>query len=349
MTQLISAGGATFVSQPFFTESPVVIKALGLGTGKLTLQIVTVIDKTTPNGGTICKPIADTSSLLVTSSLDYPCFKLCAASPVGAVPIGGWYTVLLSADSSLSTADVSYQYVSIEQANAVPKCNGCEAPVAPPVPVTGTVTGLPCPLPASFMWNGAATTLSQFITDVKAQVAGAVYNAAQCKFTAPEGSTFPPLTVSAIVVVPPAPPNTGVLSCVPNYPVLFQGVRYGNIFALKAAIESFYSIVTVYDSATQTFTKCSGCGVMPASIAIECGCGFYLSGGSVSINAGTAQFRKVQIDPALLPLTGFYEFNDNGSNLVSLLRLTSGTQCGITFNVAVSDNSGSIVGYGAQI
>jgi hypothetical protein len=77
----------------------------------------------------------------------------------------------------------------------------CAAP--PPVPVTATVTGLPCPLPAAFVWNGVATTLSAFIADVKAQVAGAVYNAAQCKFTAPEGSTFPPLVVSAIVVVPP--------------------------------------------------------------------------------------------------------------------------------------------------
>lgn len=79
--------------------------------------------------------------------------------------------------------------------------NTCVA--APTVPVTASVTGLPCPLPAAFVWNGAQTTLSQFIADVKAQVNGAVYNAALCKFTAPEGSVFPPLAVSAVIVTPP--------------------------------------------------------------------------------------------------------------------------------------------------
>jgi hypothetical protein len=283
MTQLISAGGASFLSKPFHTTSPIVITALGLGAGKATLQLITVVDTTQPNNGTPCNPKADVSNLIVTSRTNYPCFKLCAASPIGAVPIGGWYVVSLTPDTTLATASVTYEQVSIEQANAVPKCNDCEDVVAPPAPVTAAVTGLPCPLPASFVWNGAATTLSAFIADVKAQVAGATYNAVTCTFTAPAGSAFPSLAVSAIVIVPPP-----VVYC-PSQPLLDGGFGYhiadpkdpaATVEIAPCAGDTSTDSIWVYPSAgaghTAKVTACDGVtigyGANQSNCAVACPC-----------------------------------------------------------------------------
>lgn len=159
--------------------------------------------------------------------------------------------------------------------------NVCAA--QPPVPVTGTVTGLPCPLPAAFMWNGVATTLSQFITDVKAQVTGAVYNAALCSFTAPEGSTFPSLVVSAIVVVPPP-----VVYC-PSLPLMDGGFGYhiadpkdplATVEIAPCAGDISTDSIWVYPTAgvgrTAKVTACDGVtigyGVNKSNCAVACPC-----------------------------------------------------------------------------
>jgi hypothetical protein len=81
-------------------------------------------------------------------------------------------------------------------------CCDCDVPAPPPPPVTASVTGLPCPLPAQFVWQGITHTTSSFIAAVQAQVAGATYNAGACSFSAPSGSVFPALVVSAVPPVP---------------------------------------------------------------------------------------------------------------------------------------------------
>jgi hypothetical protein len=66
-----------------------------------------------------------------------------------------------------------------------------------------------CPVPACFTWGGSQyTSLSAFVTDVKALVPSAGYNPITCTFSAPAGSVFPDLTIAACVpvVVPPVPP-----------------------------------------------------------------------------------------------------------------------------------------------
>jgi hypothetical protein len=79
----------------------------------------------------------------------------------------------------------------------------CPAPVVvpPPLPpVTATVSI--CPVPACFTWGGSQyTSLSAFVTDVKALVPGAGYNPITCTFSAPAGSVFPDLTIVACVPV----------------------------------------------------------------------------------------------------------------------------------------------------
>jgi hypothetical protein len=68
------------------------------------------------------------------------------------------------------------------------------------------------------MYNGAETTLAAFISDVKNQVSGATYNASTCAFTAPAGSAFPSLVVSAV-----APPS---ITYCPSQPLLDGGFGF---------------------------------------------------------------------------------------------------------------------------
>lgn len=215
----------------------------------------------------------------------------------------------------------------------------------PPPPVAQTVTGLPCPLPAEFMWNGAETTLSAFISGVKDQVPGAVYTA-NCLFTAPAGSIFPSLVVSAISE---APPNIGVISpCPTTFPIMFAGARCYTILDLKTAVEQYYNVTTCYDTEACTLTRTSGLCELPAIIPIENDCACILVGGVVSNIDGTPQFRLVSAPSSALPFTSLTTFNDISGTLISLIRPTTGYRCGINFNVPVV-TGGIVVGYGAAV
>lgn len=213
------------------------------------------------------------------------------------------------------------------------------------------VTGLACPLVFPLVWNqDGATYATQGALKTAIEAFYGIttsYNAATCTFTVLTGDVIPApvATVSAV----PALPVSTLSACPPAYPVLFNGAIVASFAALKTAIEAFYSVVTTYNATTCVFTQVGGAGSMPPVIQIENSCGFYLAGGAVTNNGVVNQFRKVTADAMLLPLAGFTEFNDNSGALISLLRLTSGTQCGITFNVPVADNSGVVIGYGAQI
>jgi hypothetical protein len=83
----------------------------------------------------------------------------------------------------------------------------CPAPiVVPPTPAPVTAAVSLCPVPACFTWGGSQyTSLSAFVTDVKALVPGAGYNPVICTFSAPAGSVFPDLTILACVPVVPTP------------------------------------------------------------------------------------------------------------------------------------------------
>jgi hypothetical protein len=158
------------------------------------------------------------------------------------------------------------------------------------------------------------------------------------------------LLPASILLEPAPPPATSTLSVCPlAYPVLINGVTVANLTALKAEVEAFYAVTTTYNSATCTFTQVGGAGTLPPTIDVETSCVFTFAGGAVASNGTTNSFRRVAADPLLLPIPGFVEFNDNSGVLVSMLRTTSGTQCGITFNVPVADNSGAVIGYGAQL
>ena len=104
-------------------------------------------------------------------------------------------------------------------------CVDCVTVVPPPPlpPVTAQVTGLPCPLSGVFVWQGTQYTTPSFIGAVQSQVPGATYNGVSCQFTAPAGSVFPPLVVSAVVVPPPVPQPT--VYCA-SQPLLGGGFGY---------------------------------------------------------------------------------------------------------------------------
>lgn len=133
MTPLILAGGATFVSKPFHASGAFYIQATGLGLGNLVLEIVSVKeigrqsgDSACGNGASlVCNPEPNCATVVVIDSLLYPDFVLCRFSPLGAVPVGGWYRVVLSSDTPLATASVGYEQISIEQAIPLLKLGGC--------------------------------------------------------------------------------------------------------------------------------------------------------------------------------------------------------------------------------
>jgi hypothetical protein len=152
-------------------------------------------------------------------------------------------------------------------------CDCLTVPVqaaTPPATVTKAVTGLPCPLPASFMWNGATTTLSAFIADVKAQVAGAAYSAATCSFTATAGSSFPPLEVSAAVVIPPTPPITQAITpCPTTFPMVwdYDGASYPTLGAFVNAYKAAMLPVAVTFTAPCTFIAPAGTVFLPTALS----------------------------------------------------------------------------------
>ena len=122
--------------------------------------------------------------------------KLSAATTMQPLRVAGRYRLCISPPNPDAKIDEN----SVEQNGA--SCCAVDVkcqPVAASAPVVSAVTGIPCPLTAPFSWLGSTyTTLSQFIADVKAQVAGATYNASTCTFTAPTGSVFPSLVVAAV-------------------------------------------------------------------------------------------------------------------------------------------------------
>ena len=123
--------------------------------------------------------------------------KLSAATTMQPLRVAGRYRLCISPPNPDAKIDEN----SVEQNGA--SCCAVDVkcqPVAQAAPVVSAVTGIPCPLTAPFSWLGSTyTTLAQFIADVKAQVAGATYNAATCTFTAPTGSVFPSLVVAPVV------------------------------------------------------------------------------------------------------------------------------------------------------
>jgi hypothetical protein len=230
---------------------------------------------------------------------------------------------------------------------------GATFPAVPSAAPVSPITGVACPLTFPLIYQNIncanALALDQAIEQTLG-VSVTVSSVAPCQVVQTSGAvgSMPAsIVVSAVPVIPPIPANTGVLSdCAGAYPKQFQGVNFPDIFALKQAIESFYSVQTSYDTATCTFTKVGGSGLLPASIAIESGCSYYLTGDTWDNNAGVPQFRCVLGN---LPATGFTQQTNNAGTKITLLRNTAGTQCGITFNYPFLDNSGVVIGYGAQL
>jgi hypothetical protein len=183
MKPLITAGGATFVSKPFFQDSPFYLQALGLGSGRLTLEIITVKTAGSNSNGTLCDPKPGDENLVVISSLAYPDFTLCGLAPFGAVPVGGWFRVILSADSSLATADVQVDGIGIEQAVAIGMPTACAYCASVPMLDGGfgfSLSDQRDPLATVEMTPCAGDTTTESIWLYPASVSGATIKVTDC-------------------------------------------------------------------------------------------------------------------------------------------------------------------------
>lgn len=134
-------------------------------------------------------------------------------------------------------------------ATAIGPCVGVPTP-----PVTATVSGMACPLTFPLVWQGTTyASVGVFVAAVRAYTPGATYNAATCTFTAPAGSVFPDLTVSAA-------PSQTLATCPIALPATYNGVAYPSVGALIAAIEADQGVDLTYNATTCTITQVGGSG-----------------------------------------------------------------------------------------
>ena len=142
---------------------------------------------------------------------------LSTATPMQPIKVQGLYRLCIAPPNS--TAFIKEELIESDSAACCSITAQCQPTGLPPPSVTAQVTGVPCPLAAPFIWQGAAyATVAGFIADVQAQVANAVYNAVTCQFTAPAGSVFPALVLST-------PSAAGIIYC-PTRALLDGGYGY---------------------------------------------------------------------------------------------------------------------------
>ena len=205
----------------FAIEKQVTVAAVGLQPGEsITFEMVAF---TSPGRGETCNP-CDLPPILYAAEAAWQKLMCCGAQPV---TLSAENPVVLldspqhmrlrarfnghdfSAGSLTCTVEVFESSSTITSAEQRGCCPVIPPPVVVPPPVTANVTGIPCPLAAPFTWQGSTySSVAAFVSDVKAQVSGATYNAATCMFVAPAGSVFPNLVLAPIVVVPPVVPPT---------------------------------------------------------------------------------------------------------------------------------------------
>ena len=218
---------------------------------------------------------------------------------------------------------------------------------APTISPTGS--GAVCPLVYPVTYNSVNyANLPALKAAVEAALGVTTSYTAACAFQVLAGPVNPAPTVAftAVAVVPPAAANTGTLSSCPMvFPAYLAGVACANIVQLKQTIEALYSVVTVYDTTTCTFTKVGGAGTLPAAITVESGCLNVLSANTWNDNAGNPVFRRVT---GPVP-TGFTNLLNNAGGQVTIISNTPQTKCGITYSVAVANNAGTTIGYGATL
>jgi hypothetical protein len=191
-----------------------------------------------------------------------------SATPMQPIKVAGYYRFCISPANI--DALLGQEYVDSDSAVCCSINAQCQPVIVipPPPPVIAAVTGLPCPLPASFMWNGVTTTLSTLIADVKAQVDGATYNAATCSFTAPAGSVLPSLVVSAIPA-PPPPATTTFTPCPATFPMVwdYDGATYQAVGAFVNAYKAAMMPAVVTFTAPCTFTAPAGAVFLPTDLS----------------------------------------------------------------------------------
>ncbi len=230
MNQILSSstvltGAAPWAAGEFVVaDKPVMIKAFGLGPDDLVcVKMVRKVQNGNANvTATNCEIVLPSGELTVDREYLTDCgvkVCICAKQPWTVVSLSGDYEIEVSGTNvgnKLVTVEADI-YFGDSLPNCAAQCKACEPaavvappppppppPAPPPPPVTATVTGLPCPLAAPFVWQGGTyASLGAFIADVRLQTAEANYNAATCTFTAPAGSVFPPLALTAVPVIPP--------------------------------------------------------------------------------------------------------------------------------------------------
>ena len=142
--------------------------------------------------------------------------------------------------------------------------SACPAPKAPSAPATASLT--PCPAPFPGVWQGVTYQSAVALkADLDAQLGlTTTYNAATCTFTAPQGTVFPALVVTAPIVVPPPVLPTkscGVTSAAGTYSVVIP-VGYIGVVDVAMPPDTAVSATTTVGGATVDYAPNGNCWCM---------------------------------------------------------------------------------------
>lgn len=159
-----------------------ILSAIGLGASVVTVERVLEGD-------------CDTRYYLPMQTAANCPLVISTATPMQPIKVQGLYRLCITPPNV--AALVKEELIQSDSAACCSITARCQPTGVELPPVTATVTGVPCPLVAPFVWQGTTYgAVGDFITAVQAQAVGAVYNPITCVFTAPAGTTFPALVLS---------------------------------------------------------------------------------------------------------------------------------------------------------
>jgi uncharacterized repeat protein (TIGR01451 family) len=168
----------------------------------------------------------------------------------------------------------------------------------------------------------------------------------------PANNSTPQTGVGAptVVVLPPPLATTTISPCPATFPMVWDhnGVTYNAIGAFVSAYQSAMLPVVVTFTAPCTLSAPSGTTFIPTALSpVPAPC--VLTLGVVQNNSiGARVFTFVDCPPsqrAAYDAAGFSMHNNSAGVFITMVRDTSGVECGINFTEPLNDSIGNLIGY----
>lgn len=121
---LIDASTIGGQSDPFEVTAPVLVKATGLGAGRVELYFLSVREEEIPDNRKSCVAYPQVQ-VVASDAKQVPCWVLCDAFWLGSITIRGWYRFQLAGLTTGNVTSVCAREATAEEIAAVPACGKC--------------------------------------------------------------------------------------------------------------------------------------------------------------------------------------------------------------------------------